>query len=193
MDLFDAFAQEKLPKDQGYIVSSFFHDSSSYAIFEVVSYSGVKQIRVTETGLEFQTTGKKLHVLVEPVTYPQKTTEPYLRKDTEQIPKRFKELECVVAKNQTRIYVAKQPVETFSSFLIARPTGINFSFVFYNLPDIYDSIGLFFELSINRDCHVPQADARKVGRLVKSILPGSMQFEGEFGGKKMTAKDSDKE
>ena len=66
LDLFEAYAQNQLPKDEGYIVSSFFHDHSAYSIYEVVSYSGVKSIYVTENGITFQTNGKKLHILIEP-------------------------------------------------------------------------------------------------------------------------------
>lgn len=42
MDLFEAYKQDKLPKDEGYIVSSFFSEQSAYSIYEIISYSGVK-------------------------------------------------------------------------------------------------------------------------------------------------------
>ena len=46
MDLFEAFAQDKLPKDQAYIVSSFINctGTNGYSKFEVISYSAVKAI-----------------------------------------------------------------------------------------------------------------------------------------------------
>jgi len=59
MDLFEAYAQDKLPKDEGYIVSSFFNPSSAYSKYEIVSYSGVKSIYLNEEGITFQTNGKK--------------------------------------------------------------------------------------------------------------------------------------
>ena len=93
MDLFEAYAQDKLPKDEGYIISSFFSNTSAYSRYEVVSYSGVKSIYLTEEGLTFQTNGKKLHILIEPPNYPHKAIEPYVRSSHEQIPLRFSELE----------------------------------------------------------------------------------------------------
>lgn len=66
LDLFQAYAQEKLPRDGGYIVSSFFDATSSYSRYEVVAYNGVKGISMTDEGLQFQADGNKIFVLVEP-------------------------------------------------------------------------------------------------------------------------------
>ena len=48
MDLFTAYKQDQLPKEEGYIVSSFFSYDSPYTIYEVISYSGVKAIYATD-------------------------------------------------------------------------------------------------------------------------------------------------
>jgi hypothetical protein len=182
MDLFEAFKQDKLPRDQGYIVSSFFSDTSAYSIYEVVSYSGVKEIHPTESGLVFQTNGKKLHVLVEPATYPKKAVEPVNRTDAEKIPLRFSELDEITAKNESRIYIAKKPVECFSSFTILKPTGVNFALVFYNLPDIYESLASFFEKTLNKEAQIPQADAKKTAKKVVETVSKVMNFKGEYSG-----------
>ena len=80
LDLFQAYAEDKLPRDGGYIVSSFFDQNSAYSKYEVVAYNGVKNIYLSEEGLTFQTDGNKLFVLVEPTNYPEKHVEPYVRK-----------------------------------------------------------------------------------------------------------------
>jgi hypothetical protein len=180
MDLFEAYVQEKLPKDQGYIISSFFSENSAYSIYEIVSYSGVKAIHLTETGLLFQTNGKKLHILVEPASYPLKAMEPVHRNDRERIPKRFSELETIIAKNQTRIMVAKEPIESFASFTIVRPSGINFAMVFYNLSSINETLANFFEQSLNRELKIPQLDARAASRVIVGTVEKTMSFKGEF-------------
>jgi hypothetical protein len=180
MDLFEAYAQEKLPKDQGYIVSSFFSDKSAYSIYEIVSYSGVKQIFVTETGLTFQTNGRKLHILVEPASYPLKALEPVSRADKEQIPKRFSELDTITSKNQTRIMIAKQPIDSYSSFTILKPTGINFSLVFYHLDDLYDTLASFFEKTLNREAGIPQIDAKKAARKIAETVQQTLGFKGDY-------------
>ena len=179
-NLFDAFAQVKLPFAHGYIVSSFFHPTSAYSIYEIVSYAGVKEIFMTETGLQFITGGKKLYVLVEPDIYHYKPVEPVSRAEGERIPKRFNELETIIAKNQSRIMVAKEPNETYGSFTILKPQGVNFAVVFYQLPGMYASLASFFEDSLNRQRKIPQSDARKAAQLIASIVEKSMGFKGEF-------------
>lgn len=182
MDLFEAYKQDKLPRDQGYIVSSFFNDTSAYSIYEVVSYSGVKEIHPTETGLVFQTSGKKLHLLVEPASYPNKAMEPVNRTEAEKIPLRFSELDMLISKNESRLYIAKKPVECYSSFTILKPTGVNFALVFYNLPDIYDSLGSFFEKTLNKEAQIPLADAKKAAKKAVETVSKAMNFKGEYSG-----------
>ncbi|MCL2230497.1 MAG: hypothetical protein FWC01_05325 [Treponema sp.] len=179
-NLFDAYSQGKLPFTHGYIVSSFFNENSYYSKYEIVSYAGVKEIFPTADGLTFVTGGKKLHVLLEPDTYNKKFQEPVSRADGERIPKRFAELETITASNQSKIMVAKNPDESYGSFTILKPSGINFSIIFYQRPDVYKSLSEFFIDSLNRFRRVPAIDAKKAGALISSIVEKYMGFEGEF-------------
>jgi hypothetical protein len=180
-NLFDAFAQGKLPFSNGYIVSSFFSDKNAYSIFEIVSYAGVKEIFLTETGLQFVTGGKKLYILVENDTYEKKFIDPVSRAQGESIPKRFNEVEILVAHNQTKIMVAKEPNELYGSFTILKPTSINFSIVFYQLDDVYKTLASFFEEVLNRQRKVPQMDAKKAAQLISNTVQKTMGPQGEFG------------
>ena len=182
MDLFEAYKNDKLPKDQAYVVSSFINPKSGYSIYEIISYSGVKAIYPDGEGLTFQSSGKKMHVLIEPPSYPHKATEPYLRDKADQIPLRFKELDVHTAKNQCKIYTAKKPIDSLSSFTIAKPVGFNISFLFFELPDLYDTIAKFFEQSLNKDAGVPQADAKKVAKDIAATAEKLMAFKSDFGG-----------
>jgi flagellar biosynthesis GTPase FlhF len=179
-NLFDAYSQGKLPFAQGYIVSSFFSETSNYSIYEIVSYAGVKEIFMTETGLQFVTGGKKLYVLLEPDTYQIKFQEPVSRAEGEKIPKRFNELEIITARNQSKIMIAKEPNESYGSFTILKPTGVNFAVVFYQLPDVYQTLTTFFTDTLNRQRKVPESDAKKASQLIADILKKHMSFEGEF-------------
>jgi len=179
-NLFDAYSQGKLPFTHGYIVSSFFNENSYYSKYEIVSYAGVKEIFPTADGLTFVTGGKKLHVLLEPDTYNKKFQEPVSRADGERIPKRFAELETIIASNQSKIMVAKNPDESYGSFTILKPSGINFSVIFYQRPDVYKSLSEFFIDSLNRFRRVPAIDAKKAGALISTIIEKYMGFEGEF-------------
>jgi hypothetical protein len=135
---------------------------------------------MTSTGLQFITGGKKLYVLVEPDTYQVKYQEPVSRTEEERIPKRFNELEIFTAKNQTKIMIAKEPTESYGSFTILKPTGINFAVVFYQIPDLYKTIAMFFAESLNRQRKVPEYDAKKAAMIIADILKKQMSFEGEY-------------
>ena len=69
LDLFQAYSQDKLPREGGYIISSFFSEISTYSKYEIVAYNGVKSLYLSEDGLTFQSDGNKLFVLVEPSNY----------------------------------------------------------------------------------------------------------------------------
>ena len=181
MDLFEAYTQDKLPKDQAYIVSSFINANTGYAIYEVISYSGVKAIYPEGQGLTFQSSGKKMHILIEPPTYPNKATEPYLRAKGDQIPLRFNELTLHNSKNQSKIYLAKKPIESLSSFTVAKPVGYNISFVFYHVDDLYDTLAKFFEKTFNKDARIPQADAKKAAKMAIEVIEKQMAFKSDFG------------
>jgi hypothetical protein len=166
LDLFKAYTEEKLPALGGYIISSFFQETSAYSKYEVVAYNSVKAIYPTQEGLTFQADGNKLFVLAEPANYMQKHLEPYTRNTAFQIPHRFSEVETVVARNQTRVMVSKEPVMTYSSFTILKPTGINFALIFYHQGEVLESIGLFFQKTLNGEAAVPKADAAKAAKLI---------------------------
>jgi len=180
LNLFEAYSSDKLPKDQGYIISSFINGNTGYSIYEVISYSGVKAIYPDSGGLTFQSQGKKLHVLIEPASYPNKSIEPYLREKSDQIPLRFKELEKFITKTQTTVYYAKKPIESLSSFTVTLPAGLNIAFVFYNKPDIYVTMAKFFEQSFTNDARLPMADARKGGEDIAMIIKKTMNFKGVY-------------
>jgi hypothetical protein len=174
-ELFLAYGQNQLPKMEGaYIVSSFFDEKSSYSIYEVVSYSTVKNIYLSEEGLTFQTDGNKLYILIEPALYPRKHIEPFRRDFKEQIPYRFSELEIYTAKNQFKVMVSKEPIITYSSFTILKPTGINFSLLFFKLDDVLETINKFFVESLHKEAGIPSVDAKKAA---KYIIEGINKFK----------------
>lgn len=181
MELFEAYNQDKLPKDQAYIVSSFINGNTGYTIYEIISYSGVKAIYPEGSGLTFQSSGKKMHVLIEPASYPQKAIEPYLRDKVEQIPLRFKELDVLTSKNQIKIYTSKKPIESLSSFTVSKPSGFNYTFLFYEGPDLYETLEKFFDQAFNQDAAVPQADAKKAAKVTVEVVEKQMAFRSDFG------------
>ena len=114
----------------------------------------------------FQADGTKIFVLCEPPGYTQKHVEPYSRDKEHQIPHRFGELQIITAKNQTKVMVSREPVMSYSSFTILRPTGTDFSLIFYNLPDVKKTLQQFFEKTLNQEANIPRADAKKAAAVV---------------------------
>lgn len=166
LDLFQAFHDSSLPREGGYIVSSFFDKTSTYSRYEIVSYNGVKNIFLSEDGLSFQSDGKKIYILVEPPTYPRKQLEPIHRDKYESIPHRYNELTIYTCKEQTKVMVSKEPVMSYSSFTILKPTSINFALVFFNTPEVEQTLQFFFQKTLNREAGVPQTNAEQAAKLI---------------------------
>lgn len=126
----------------------------------------MKTIYLTEEGLTFQADGNKMFVLSEPASYAHNSQEPFRRAIKDQMPHRFAELEILTTRSQTKVMVSKEPMMTYGSFTIHKPSGINFSFLFFNTPDVYDTIAKFFAATLNKEAAVPKSEAEKASRLV---------------------------
>lgn len=176
MDLFEAYQQNKLPLDEGYIVTSYFKPDSTYSIYEIVSYSAVKDIFVAGNGITFQTNGKKLFILVEPSNYNNKGIEPYCRAEGFQIPLRFSEANIIKTKNQAKIIFNKEVQQAISAFTILKPEGINFAFVFFSQPGVFDSIELFFSQTLSKEAGIPQLDAKKAAKEIAALAADKLTW-----------------
>ncbi len=174
LDLFQAYNESKMPDEGGYIVSSFFSQNSTYSIYEVVAYDNVKSIYASENGLTFQADGHKVFVLVEPANYPHKYQEPFTRGKNESIPLRFSELDIITARNQTKVMINKVPVISYSSFTVLKPTGVNFSLLFYHNDDVLKSLDYFFIQTLNKEAGVPSTDTKKCAR---AVIEGVKKFK----------------
>jgi hypothetical protein len=176
MDLFEAYQQNKLPMDEGYIISSFFKQDSAYSIYEVISYSTVKDFYASGNSITFQTNGKKIYVLVEPSNYVNKTIEPYCRSKDDQIPLRFSEANIITAKNQSKIIFNKEPMQAISAFTVLRPEGMNFAFLFYTLPDVFESMEKFFAKTLHQEAGVTQVDAVKAAKVIGELCSKTLTW-----------------
>ena len=178
-ELFEAYQSGELPQTGGYIVSVFYSDNSTYTKYEVVSFSGVKDIYSSEEGLTFQAEGRKIYVLVEPANYPNKHTEPAYRTDAERIPYRQKELISYTTRRQDQVYVGREPVVTYTSFTILKPVGQDVSYIFYPAEDTKATILEFFRNSLWKQARVPQTDARKVVTIIGEVFQ-KIEVKEEF-------------
>jgi hypothetical protein len=165
-ELFKAYNESALPTDGGYIVSTFFDDTSTYTKYEVTSYNNVKDIYPSEEGLVFQADGYKIFVLVEPANYSSKHIEPAYRDEFHKIPYRLKELDVYTSKRQDRIMIGKEPVVTYTSFTVLKTRGNNFSYIVYKTDDLLPAVKNFFIKSLWKDARIPRADAQQVSEAV---------------------------
>ncbi|MDR0315384.1 MAG: hypothetical protein LBH97_00625 [Treponema sp.] len=167
-----------MPRNSGYIVSSFFKEGSTYSVYEIVSYSDVKEITSVGNGLQFTAKSKKLCVLVEPPAYTEKHVEPLNRKEGESIPYSESELEIIKGIDQTRIMVSREPKEGPGSFTVLKPAGSGFSVVFNALPDIHQKLSAFFKYSLNLERRIPLWDAEKAAQLISRTVEKTLSFQG---------------
>jgi hypothetical protein len=161
-ELFDSFNKSEFPMNGGYIVSAFFHEQSMYSKFEMISYSNVKDIYLSDEGITFQADGQKIFWLVEPSNYPSKATEPTYRSDYEKIPYRMNEVLIYTTKRQDRVLIGKKPVFSYTSFTIMKSAGQNYSYVFFMADDIVPAMRNYFVKSLYEQAGVPNSDAKKV-------------------------------
>lgn len=160
-DLFVAYQKGQLPAEGGFIVSSFFDEESTYTRYEAISYSNVKDMFPAEDSLTFQAEGAKVFILVEPRNYSKKHIEPAYRDTNYAIPYRFKEVDVHNSSRDDRIMIGKEPVISYSSFTVLKPTGSNFAYMFYPSDDLLQGLHTFFQESLRKDARIPMRDAKR--------------------------------
>ncbi len=170
IDLFEAYTSGELPRDGGFIITELLDDSSRYARYEVISYGNVKDIYQIDEGIMFQADGRKLYLLFEPLNYSAKHVEPAYRDDSHRIPYRYKELEIFSTKRQEKVMIAKEPVETYSSFTIANETGLNTSYVVYKDESASRTLLGFFEQSLWKTLSNSRSDAKNACKILEDPL-----------------------
>ena len=170
LDLFEAYKSSELPRDGGFIITELLDDSSRYARYEVISYGNVKDIYQIEEGIMFQADGRKLFVLFEPLNYSAKHVEPTFRDESHRIPYRLNELDVFSTKRQEKLMIAKEPVETYSSFTIANETGFHTSYVVYKDDSTSRTILGFFEQSLWKTLNISRSDARNACEIISAPL-----------------------
>ncbi len=179
MDLFEAYAKKQLPMDHGYIVSSFFKEDSTYSIYEIISYSTVKDIYVSGNGLVFQTNGKKMFLMVEPPNYVKKAVEPVFRDKDYQVPLRFNTSNIYKAKDRSTVMFSKEAQGAISAFTVLKPTGIDFALLFYKTDKSFNAIENFFQQTLNREANVPLSDSKKVAAQFAALCQEQLVWADE--------------
>ncbi len=186
MELFEAYAQNKLPETQGLIISAFFKEDSAYSIYEVVSYSDIKDIYMTSDALHFKAKGKKILLIAEPPKFAQKNKEPFKRTNGCKVELSFSESFVNIAESKAKLIFNKKEIDMPDGFEVLKPEGINFSFLFYsnnseNNDDKNDNentdsktgienLADFLIKSLNQEAIIPLADAEKTAKQFLDIL-----------------------
>ena len=170
LELFSAYRSGRVPPGGGYVVSSFMVDGCAYVRYEIVAYRRARHLRLSREGLTFAADAGRIFVLVEPDGHPDRATEPFQRDARHRIPHRFAELDTVAVRGHSRIMVSSDPVIVSSQFTVAAPAGIDFVFLFLPGHDAVDTIQAFLARTLQQECLVPQAGARRAGVLIRSCL-----------------------
>jgi len=192
MDLYEAYKQNMLPKDEGYVISGFFMNDTPYTILEIISYSEVKNFYSSGDSITFQSNGKKIYILVEPTTYTMKAQEPYVRPSKFQIPLRFHDLEIYTCRNQYKIMYSKEPQMVMTSFTILKPSGLNFSFIVFAKPGIQDTLSSLLQKTFNQNANIPLADSKKVSDTLADKVVKELSWPNKEGARKVKTKAAEK-
>lgn len=179
-ETFAAYQSGNLPNQNGYIVSVFYHESSTYTRYELVSFGNVKDIYNSDEGLVFQAEGRKMYVLVEPAGWPTNHIEPAYRTDAERIPYRFKEVIDFKTGRRDHVYIGSEPVVSYTSFTVLKPVGQDVSYVIHPGEDVKDLIMEFFRMSLWKQARVPQSDARRLLTPIGEVFNKMQVDEGGF-------------
>ena len=171
-DLFSAYRTGRVPARGGYIVSSFMVDGSAYVRFEIVAYREAQALRLSAEGLSIAADAGKVYVVVEPAGYHDSGTEPWQRDVRHRVPHTFAELATVRARGHSRIMVSNTPVLASALVTVARPGGVDFAFLFLPAREALDTIGSFLGRTLQDECLVPPAAARRAAALIRSRLAG---------------------
>ena len=139
---------------------------------EMVSYSGVKSIHELDDGLKFNSSGRKIVSLIEPVNYPNKHQEPAFRstRTTEHIP--FRIAECysfLTSDNKIRVLLPTKPIECLYSFTIKYPKKGDVSVIYFIFHDDIDGVILPYissnlEMILKRVVNVQSLEAKRIAR-----------------------------
>jgi hypothetical protein len=173
LHLFDAFAQNKLPKYGGYIVCVRFSDESGYTVIEIIGYENLQDIFPEGDTLVFKSVGCKLFAIVEPATYLLKSVEPVNRPSDQMVPYRFTELQKITTKRFQTILIGRKPVFMPTSFSVYKPEGDDLAVLFYDTAEVYANIQDFVIMILRDRLSVPAPDSRKAA---EAIARGAREF-----------------
>lgn len=175
----ESYTRGILPEiDAGYILTLNVPDMNNiqrkldpYRI-EMVSYSGVKSIHELDDGLKFNSSGRKLVCLIEPVNYPNKHQEPAFRsmRTTEHIPFRLSECDVfLTSDNKFRVLLPTKPIECLDSFTIEYPKKGDVSVIYYIFHEDIDGVILPYissnlEMILKRVVNLQLLEAKRIAR-----------------------------
>jgi hypothetical protein len=170
IELAKAYMSEQIPTTGAFIVSAYFPDETSYAIYEVTAYLSVKDIFKTTDGLIFKTDGNRTNILIEPPSYAQKYIEPVNRESGKSIPFRFNEVTIHAGKKGEKLMIPHEPTFLYSTFTILEAGKNSFSYLFFPTPDVYTAIKNFLLDSLFKDCGIEKVDAKAATDLVLATI-----------------------
>jgi hypothetical protein len=170
VSLLKAYQNELIPTHGGFIISSNFDKSTTYAIYEITAFATLKDIYQTGDIFNFKTDGDRTHILVEPPIYTGKSVEPTYREAGKSIPYRFYELDIITGKKQEKIMIPREPLKLHSYFTVQNSHGDDFSFLFFPTEDVYIAIQKFLADTLYNDCNVNKNDAVEVSKLAVNTV-----------------------
>jgi len=154
----------------GYLLTMDNAGSTGYTVFCVTSFDHVREIFPDDTGVALRSDGYKMYMIHEPITYPRKYEEPYLREADEQIPLRLSELEAVEVEKQCRFLVSAHPVLSSGSLTHIKKRSASVALYFAERDAGSDALLEFIGRELHTTYNIPKRQVEQIQALIRKNL-----------------------
>ncbi|MBE7440659.1 MAG: hypothetical protein HS115_19605 [Spirochaetales bacterium] len=169
LELFSALRSGSLESQQpGHLLVISNAGPGGYAVFSITSFDHVREIFPEEGGVGLHADGYKIYMIHEPVSYPKKYEEPYLRADEEQIPLRLSELAIVEVDKQCRFLISAHPFFSSGSLDRIRERAATVALYFPEKVKGFNQLLDFLRKELHTTYNVPSRAVEQIIRLLES-------------------------
>lgn len=170
LDLYQAYAENKIPQDQGIIFQASFDKNGMWIIFEYIVYSEITSLFLSDEGITFQASALKTVFLMESSDFPEKEIDPVYRIIHKNLPFRISDMDICGEESRSIIRYNKGPVRVYGLFSVEKSAGKDFSFVFTVNTESFFALHRLIKKTLEEECGVPSDTALSVAVKTITIL-----------------------
>lgn len=159
LDLFQAYSENKIPRDAGTIIRGFYEPEIHYHTFEITQYANIRALLLGDDGITFKSNAYRFYVIIEPASYAERDIPPALRHLKKIVPHNLLDMERNVSSSGITVYHHREPARLYGFFSISNPAGSDFALIFPMAPDVFSVMNRFLGLTLTDECGLPKDEA----------------------------------